>query len=208
MNINGSNQNCQLRKTRRNTVESQLCFLWWPSRVTAMSFSSAVKYQAVLWIGRLGMTTQPTKVRKRFGIMVVHIVPRAATGMVMTETITKTHRHAGSPPLPSRDSIRPAWIHPPAMLPRCPKQQKIAALVLSSDFLYQEPYMKCAPTLKWLVSNLVVTHGWYNSLSNSGKCALKSIQNEQLVDMLHTECNECQHTPRYIRSHKYVFWLR
>lgn len=146
--MNGNSQNCQLRRTRRNTVKSQLCFLKCPNLVTAISLSSAVKYQALLWMGRLGITTQPITVRETQRLCRCGNLPKAATGIVITETMTKTQRHAGSPPLPSNDSIRPAWIHPPATLPRCPKQQKIAALVLSSDFLYHEPYMKWAPTLR------------------------------------------------------------
>lgn len=54
----------------------------------------------------------------------------------------------GNEPLPLSDPSKAAWIQPPAMLPRLPNPQKTAARVPSSDCLYQEPYMKCAPTLQ------------------------------------------------------------
>lgn len=74
-------------------------------------------------------------------------LPNSATGMVITETIMKIHFQAGRPCLPANDFNRPAWIQPPAILPRWPKIQNIAARVPSSVFLYQEPKIKCAPTL-------------------------------------------------------------
>jgi hypothetical protein len=66
-------------------------------------------------------------------------VPKRATGIVIRETMMKIHRHAGRPALPFSEASKPAWIHPQAMLPTCPKQQKTAARVLNSDFLYQDP---------------------------------------------------------------------
>lgn len=74
--------------------------------------------------------------------------PKIAVGTVIIPTIMKIHRQAGNPFFPASDSSRPAWIQPPAILPSCPQQTNIAALVPSSDFLYHEPYIKCAPTLK------------------------------------------------------------
>lgn len=56
----------------------------------------------------------------------------------MRETMMKIQRQAGRPAVPFAVARRAAWIQPPAMLPRWPKQQKTAARVLSSDFLYQE----------------------------------------------------------------------
>lgn len=74
-------------------------------------------------------------------------LPNRAIGSVITDTMMKIHFHAGSPPLPASVCSKPAWIQPPAMLPSWPKQQNTAARVPSSDFLYHEPRMNCAPTL-------------------------------------------------------------
>lgn len=65
--------------------------------------------------------------------------PNIAKGILMIATTMNIQRHAGNEPLPWREVRRPAWIHPPAMFPRLPKPQNIAARVPSSDCVYQEP---------------------------------------------------------------------
>ena len=61
MKRNGSSQNCQVKSTRLKTVLSQVCFLAFPSLEIAISFSSAVRYQALRCAGRFGMKNQPLR---------------------------------------------------------------------------------------------------------------------------------------------------
>ena len=67
--------------------------------------------------------------------------PNNATGIVITDTMTNIHLQAGNPAFPFNEVIKPACIHAPVMEPRWPKEQKIAALVPSSDFLSGNIYI-------------------------------------------------------------------
>ena len=151
MNTVGSNQNCQLKSTRRNTVRSHVVFRDSPRRRIAHSFSSSVKKRADLWCGRSGMANQPKWRVNGTDILLrleIEHSPNRAKGIVITETTMNIHLHGGNDPLPLSDASKAAWIQPPAMLPKLPKPQNTAARVPSSDCLYHEPYMKCAPTLQ------------------------------------------------------------
>lgn len=74
------------------------------------------------------------------------------------------------------------------MLPKLPKPQNTAARVPSSDCLYQEPYMKCAPTLQACVSSYQNVSGredrWSHILGNCGKRPLEAIENEDLPHVI------------------------
>lgn len=59
MKMSGSSQNCQLHRTRLNTVKSQFSLRLTPSLLTACSLCSSVRYHAALWIGRSGIKTHP-----------------------------------------------------------------------------------------------------------------------------------------------------
>jgi len=145
MKIVGSSQNCQRSRTRLKTVLSQVCLVGCPSLTAACSLSSAVRYQAFRCEGKSGMKNQPSSGVDQQGSNAFQLdsnLPKIAVGIVITDTMMNIHRHAGCPSLPANDSNSRAWIHPPAMLPRCRKQTKTAALVPSSGFLYHDPYIK------------------------------------------------------------------
>lgn len=144
MKMVGKSQNCQLKSTRHRTERSQECFLERPSRVAACSFSSAVRNHACLCLGRSGMKNQPGG---QESVIIFRLLseleergfsPNNAIGIVVTETTMKINRQAGRPPFPDSDPRRPAWIQPPAMFPILPNPQKMAALLPSSDCLYQD----------------------------------------------------------------------
>lgn len=124
--------------------------------------------------------------------------PKTAKGMVMHETTTKISRQGSIGPS-DRDARSPAWIHPPAMLPRLPKAQKTAARVASSDCLYHDPYMKCAPTLRCGVRKVTVRGARENLLCDGGKSAFEAVEDENLVDVCCSECDESEDAPDCVR---------
>jgi hypothetical protein len=134
----GSSRNCQLSRTCFKTVLSHGCLAGCPSLTAACSLSSVVRYQAFRCEGISEVKNQPSNSINQQGsnsFLLDSYLPKIAVAIVIVDKIRNLYRHAGRLFLPANDPSGPAWIHPPAILPRCPKQTNTAALVSSSDFL-------------------------------------------------------------------------
>lgn len=103
MNTVGSNQNCQLKSTRRNTVRSHVVFRDSPRRRTAQSFSSSVRKRADLWCGRSGMANQPGRMVNVTGA-VMHVRSGAEDTTLLTKKGKRNghNRHNDEHPPPRR----------------------------------------------------------------------------------------------------------
>jgi hypothetical protein len=209
MKIVGSNQNCQLNRTRLNTVLSHVYFLGWPSRVAACSLCFSVRYQASRCDGRPGIKTHPEGLSEQKFLEIISVLTKDSHG-------NRDDRNNNENPSPSRESILSIKrCHKPGLNPatshtsqvsetdkhRCPRS-KLRFLIPRSIY---EMRTNTSPNQH---RNSQYRRKTRNLLCDSRKPSFKSIKQNNLPNVIHLKRDQRQDTPRQIRSNKDVFRRR